>query len=267
MFTYDSSCNLTGAKNPKHWLDASGNLTTPNALTLQSMYTDCGRESENAVTLRSWFLDCKGISDCASKNTGTTITLDCVTGDYTWQLIARVTWEGYYYEVWQDNSGLIWSDVIMDNNYNAYFNWCVASGANGATGNIYDSTDPVDYGYCNNSTYQQQGASGILLPISLCYSDSANLWTPEWTNKSKGNLTELTWYLPTAEDYLLAKKHGIRRIFEQKYSGETWTSTVSANDARLAWIFVNNDGTINNNLVGRVNGGATNVRCVAHPPN
>jgi hypothetical protein len=155
---------------------------------------------------------------------------------------------------------MIWSDVIkndsrfpldidMENSGNpyhggSYFNWCIASGANNATaldGNPYTSVDP--HGYCSDPTLNRQYQGNPNKPISLCYQNEVYFYTPEWTKKSKGNITNVTWYLPTAHDYMLAKSHGLTRIL-RNYSASWWTSSVYANHYDVAWIFNDHTGNL-----------------------
>ena len=188
-----------------------------------------------------------------------------------------------WYEVWQDRDGLIWSDIVRADanggcgNTNClpssmqdevYFNWCVASGANGMSGNSFASKDPN--GYCDNATYQKQGPSGTDLPVSLCYESTGNLWTPSWVARSKGGASlaaEGIWYLPTAEDHILARKHGVRRVlpdFGLLIYPCPWSASVRADLTSHAWYF---DGTSGTHVTydARNYFSGNTVRCVRLP--
>jgi hypothetical protein len=70
----------------------------------------------------------------------------------------------------------------------------------------------------------------------------------------------VTWYLPTAEDYILARKHGLRRILPDLALNHLWNASVRADNTIYAWKFNGYHGYVYDNY-GRYN--YDWVRCVA----
>ena len=289
-------------QNPKHWVsdaevsclqaayvgcdgEVNSNVSPPTRVInpAASGYTgDCGTSSGTISARRA---------DCESKHgvAYTTASITCLSAEggnsYEWYLVTRLKDGVNWYEVWQDRDGLIWSDIIRADanggcgntnclpsgmmqqpSYNYLFNWCVSSGANNVSGNPFASKDP--YSYCSGTTYQQQGTSGTGLPVSLCYESIGNLWTPTWVARSKGGASlaaDGIWYLPTAEDYVLARKHGVRRVlpnFAGTLLDVPWSASVRADSTGYAWLFYGDYGRLN--LYGR-GSYAYEARCVRLP--
>ncbi|MDR2338065.1 MAG: hypothetical protein LBE20_05405 [Deltaproteobacteria bacterium] len=207
-------------------------LTSSGLNSLATSTPGCDGETTSGVSVqrvKQPFADCNSISSCKTANTigavdHATATFTCKDNTcYTWRLVSRATIGGVAYEVWHDDVGLTWSARII-NGSTQTFNWCHASGANNGVGNAYASNDPNDY--CDSSSYQNQTN-----PISLCKEE--NYSEVLYAKNSKGGLGG--WYLPTVNDYLLARKHGIRRVLGDM--NNEWTSTVYGDDTRYAWYF------------------------------
>ena len=284
----------TGMVNPKHWVtsnEVNSMLCTYRGCDGEAGYGDHIMSGSVSRVVSPGTTACGGsgtisqrIADCelVHGTANATASFNCTAAEggnhYTWHLVTKLQDNGYWYEVWQDEDGLIWSDRIrgsadgngvpqVSDGSNELFNWCVASGANrgGSGSNPFASTDPDNY--CDDPTYQQQGASGsgTSLPVSLCYEDG-NLWTPSWVARSKGGVTLAAsgvWYLPTAEDYILARKHGFRRVFPNVGSGwSPWSASVYAYATYLAWSFSGSYGVFYSDFRDY---DGNQVRCVRRP--
>jgi hypothetical protein len=232
-----------------HWKDQAG---------ITSLETGKPRCSTSTERVKIPYNNCHGIAACKAANTSAyvdhaTVTLQCADGTcYTWRLVDRRTVGTNVYEVWRDDAGLTWSARIR-NNSTTTFNWCHASGANNKPGHNYASNDPNDY--CDGG-YQNQTN-----PISLCKAGdgttSGGFDTPSYTDNSKGGLGG--WYLPTVEDYINARQHGIVQVLGD-WSGYEWTSTVNASNTPYAWVFdISGGGAFSSNSDRSSSNG---VRCV-----
>jgi hypothetical protein len=195
------------------------------------------------------------ISDCVSKNALNATVSTCGA---IWKLVTLST-AG---EVWLDETeGLIWSDIMKNASNNVDFTWCRASGTNNAAGVEFSSQDPS--GHCNQGSKSQDYPK----PMSICFEH------PDYNTltNGKGNLTGVTWYLPTLKELARASEHGLRKVVPRTNLGmyvsrgfSPWSSSVNSGNISEAWAFNNSDAFFL--YCHRASNYIHNVRCVATMP-
>lgn len=104
----------------------------------------------------------------------------------TWKLVTRTGQK----EVWKDMAGLIWGDKLEDR-----YAW-------------NDKDDP--------KRSLMKKVNGKWQETGVCQSDESL--------EARGDITTLSWFIPSADDYDLAKKHGIHKILPNM-ADWFWTSS------------------------------------------
>ncbi len=180
------------------------------------------------------------INDCMTQNPSVSLFSDAsMPKKYEWALVTKTS----TIAIWRDNlTGLIWSDQIGGPAFSS--NWCHASGSNNKSGSPFQENDAV---YCGNPTYQSQTS-----PISLCAEDSMNLNGTVTSDDAKGHLgklspattPEVTWRLPSVEDWKSAWIHGAGKVLPN-LNALYWTSTVNLTNTAGAWDFFGSSGGFN----------------------
>jgi hypothetical protein len=213
------------------------------------------------------------IVDCSVQNPTTSFWDGSVkgnTGQGLWRLvtvkaIADGDCASGCTEVWRDErTGLLWSDVIVDNSADAVdtYNWCKASG----NSNAADApSQEIDATVCASAANQNQTT-----PTSVCAEDdvapSVFALLDARQLLSLGDLRlnttpKVRWWLPSRADYLRAERHGLRFVLPN-FNNEFWTATVSSAASGNAWTF---DGGAGGKLSTAARTASKKVRCVGSP--
>ena len=194
----------------------NGTLSQTNYRTIPNMAIDDEGSSVNVTLASRPALDCGNtielgginnrIAACA-KAQASTATWDGIVnghaGESVWKLVYNNTLTAK--EVWLDTkTGHVWSDLIDAGN------WCQASGNKQTISDVAGVDCETEAGLVN-----------------LC----TNLTVP-------GLASNVTWRLPTRNDYLQAELDGIRFVLKSSTQA-FWTATVQAASAHrnMAWTF------------------------------
>jgi hypothetical protein len=175
------------------------------------------------------------VSDCLSKNNDSALwdaNRYGSSGEGNWNLVTRNA-DGK--EIWLDTrSGMVWSDPVTDTGVNV-FNWCKASGnteGNTTTETINCTTVGENKSLCENTTFADVG-------------------------------TQVTWRLPTRNDYLQADLNGLRFVLSKETNTGAWTATMRAASVGRteAWVYNSAEGTLSSGTLTT----ERQVRCVGAP--
>lgn len=143
-------------------------------------------------------------------------------GEGSWKLVAR---DSNSKEIWFDETtGLIWSDVV-----NTSSDWCKASG---------NTEGPIGSGTID---------CAALGTLSRC-AGQALLNIPA---------SEISWRLPTRNDFLQADLNGARFVL-RSISTTVWTATVNGDNREEAWAITPSTGL----LTSEARSASLAVRCV-----
>ena len=174
------------------------------------------------------------MNDCSQKNGSKAMWEGFrygASGESTWVLVMRMD-DGT--EVWLDSrTGMVWSDIVKKDDGTKTFNWCKASG------NLESGVGSVD---CK--------AIGDL--ESLC--EGASLY----------NLgTQVSWRLPTRNDFLQADLNGVRFVLKAETNSGLWTATMRAGATSFdeAWLYASKEGILSGAKLSE----AHSVRCIGAP--
>jgi len=214
---------------------------------------ECGTTSGASIEDR--------ISDCATENglwafyDGKKYGQD---GEGDWKLVTVVDNAGTKYEVWRDErTKLLWSDKTSVDN-----NWFQAAGYHkpGAISLAEANLDSTDYqtsateaiSVCPDVTAGGAIAAGGGTP-GVTYSAPANVF-------HKGGLShpQVTWRLPSINDWQLANVNGIRKVLPNM-DNIFWSASSDSGDRYGAWVFSGGNGVM---YVGD-RYFSNSVRCVA----
>jgi hypothetical protein len=165
------------------------------------------------------------IQDCLSKNPGKSLwdgSSFASSGEGQWQLVSL----NQSVEIWQDvRTGLVWSEILSAGN------WCQAAG------NDQQPNDLVSV----NCHLLMEGKS-------IC------------TDYTADGMGDISWRLPTRNDYLQADINGARFVLKKNSSTALWTATLQSSSAgrRHAWAYYPGQGT----LAAHELSASKQVRCV-----
>ena len=208
---------------PSMGLDDEG-TNNVNVITISSL----GRPTEICGVAEKFEGIEERMADCQSKNVNRANwngALMGAAGESRWRLVSRNT-DGK--EIWLDTrTGLAWSDI-----YSPY-NWCQASG---------------------NSESAQAG-----IDID-CQTERENTSV---CGNIVGAGADISWRLPTRNDYLQADINGLRFVLNTGSSLGSWTATMVSGTIgrRQAWVYHFERGTLSAQELTT----DRQVRCVGAP--
>ena len=185
-------------------------------------------------------------------------------GEGDWKLVSVLDNAGTKYEVWRDErTKLLWSDKASVD-----YNWYQAAGYSKASADSVGETTltsgPGAIEASSNQTLQPDS------PISVCPdvitgaiaagggTDSYIYVNPETDFKAGLSYPQVTWRLPSRNDWLLAEVNGIRKVLPNMDS-RFWSSSSFSGNRGYAWVFFGNDGRVASDTRSSSNF----VRCVA----
>lgn len=222
---------VSGAKI--HYLETLA-VNEPGKPTRASMVT-CGATG----TIEARIADCAALNGLWAFYDGDKYGQ---TGEGDWKLVTLVV-DGSNYEVWRDErTKLLWSDKAANS-----YTWFHASGyAKDAVTSVADTT----YDASPGGLYQPAS------PISVCPDVIAGeivggggvyinyQANPETSFKGNLSYPQVTWRLPSKNDFQLADVNGIRKAIPNMEGWNYLTSTTVSLDRQLAWFFLSDDGMV-----------------------
>lgn len=228
---FNEILNAQNSTMPSNYLDAKDpfkDVDSGVAILQARPSIDCGNGAEfSNIEDR--------INNCSELNGELALWNGAENGtgaEVTWKLVAKLENS----EVWRDEmTKLVWSaDLGSDN-------WCRASG------------DSKYFLVSNNNGNITVDCRAIGNNIDIC----GNL---NESNKAIGNISNVSWRLPTRSDYLRADVNGIRFALPQEVGNKYyWTSTSHSSDITYGWTYGFRYGDLAKKLRSR---NKINIRCV-----
>lgn len=139
-------------------------------------------------------------------------------------------------------------------------NWCLATGnTQGGYGVECQVATASSYNNAGVSLCYDDGAGPLVTPngmhnatttTNLAAWSSVGLTDSEQNNivRAKGDLTSLTWRLPTRADYMQAEVNGLRHVLPNLGEESLWSASVNSDSRGYAWFFFGSSGIVSVNL-------------------
>lgn len=245
----------------KHYLETIASLDPSATIVTRSGINVCGATG----TISQRIAECLTLNGRWSYYDGKKYGQE---GEGDWKQVSVVNDGGTKYEVWRDErTKLLWSDKSSID-----YNWYQAAGYSkpGAVSvretqftsepGVMDSSAPFNI----NQTMQPSN------PISVCpdviageLAAGGGTSTYIYVNpetKFKADLVhpQVTWRLPSKNDWLLAEVNGVRKVLPNM-DFSFWSASSLSDDRVFAWLFGGDYG----NMGGNYRYSSSSVRCVA----
>jgi hypothetical protein len=234
------------------------------SITLRTGISDCG----DSGTIAERIADCKSTNGLWSFYDGKKYGQD---GEGNWSLVAVKSSGGTKFEVWRDErTKLIWSDRATTGT-----NWYHAAGyAKPAIDSIRETQLSAVPGVANTSGYPTWVNYAVqpANPLSICPDVvsgeiAAGGGTPGYVYDNGGSTSfkadlaypQVTWRLPSMNDWKLADVNGIRKVLPRMTSGLYWSSTSYSLHRTNVWSFGAEFGEMSNSEMRVAN---QQTRCV-----
>lgn len=228
---FNEIINAQNATMPSNYLDAKDPFKDADsgiAKLQERPSVDCGN-GEEFSTIEERIKNCSELNGDLAKWDGSS---NGSGAEVTWKLVAKTAGN----EVWRDEmTKLIWSaDLGRDN-------WCRASG------------DSEHFLVSNNNGDIAVDCRVIGNNVDVC----GNLNN---SSKTIGNISNVSWRLPSRADYLRADVNGIRFALPQVTGNQYfWTTTSHSTDIAYGWTYGFKFGDLSKKLRSK---NKINIRCV-----
>ena len=236
----------------KHYLET---IAKNGPIATRGEIVACG----NVGTIEARIADCKSKNGLWAFYDGKKYGQD---GEGDWKLVSVLDNSGKF-EVWRDErTKLLWSDKASSD-----YNWFRAAGYVPSNNSVEQSVAETGYDAVSGSPMQFQPSS----PISVCLdvNDEGAIaaggvigipydMTTETDFKAGLAYPQVTWRLPSRNDWYLAEVNGIRKVLPNM-DNSFWSSSSYSNNRNYAWFFYG----VNGNMGVSDRGNSDSVRCVA----